>query len=87
MEEWHREIERFVSTLQTDPELVGKKSYRSMKVAHAPDYYHLASFTDERVVKTLGERDFFTTYTERCELVSDGTVEVLPLEMVARTSQ
>jgi len=60
--EWHQEIANFISALESDPDLNGKISYRSMKVKESDDYYHLASAEDERAVKTLGERDFFSSY-------------------------
>ena len=83
--EWHAEIARFISALESDPALNGKISYRSMKVKESDDYYHLASAEDESAVKTLGERDFFSSYTQRTEDVSGGEVEVLPLEIIAET--
>ncbi len=30
-EDWHREIDRFIAALDSDPELKGKISYRCMK--------------------------------------------------------
>ena len=56
-----------------------------MKVKEGDEYYHLASAEDERAVKTLGDRDFFSAYTKRTEDVSGGEVEVLPLEIIAET--
>jgi hypothetical protein len=83
--EWHQDIARFISALETDPDLTGKISYRSMKIKDSDDYYHLASAEDEHAVKALGERDFFSNYTKRTEAVADGEVEVLPLEIIAET--
>jgi len=50
--EWHQDIARFISALESDPDLNGKISYRSMKVKGGDDYYHLASAEDERATKT-----------------------------------
>ena len=41
-EEWHREIGRFISALNNDPELKGKIIYRCMKNRDDSSYYHLA---------------------------------------------
>ncbi|GEM_PF-4504120 len=49
-------------------------------------YYHFVSAEDERAIKTLGERNFFSSYTKRTEAVAGGEVEVLPLELIAETS-
>lgn len=84
-DEWHQEIARFIAALDNDPVLSGKISYRCMKVKESADYYHVAAAVDEQAVKALGRQDFFSHYTERCESVSGGTVEVLPLEIVAET--
>jgi|HubBroStandDraft_1064217.scaffolds.fasta_scaffold07451_5 hypothetical protein len=85
-EEWHREIARFIAALDGDPALSGKISYRCLKHKQGSDYYHLAAAADEQTVATLGQRDFFTHYTERSDFVSGGTVEVLPLELIAETA-
>jgi len=84
-DEWHQEIERFIAALETDPALSGKISYRSLKSKDGPTYYHLAAAEDEQASKALGERDFFKHYTDRSDVVSGGTVEVLPLELIAET--
>lgn len=57
-----------------------------MKTTEGSDYYHLAAAVDDEAAKALGERDFFSRYTEMAERVSGGTVEVLPLEIVAETT-
>ena len=82
--EWHQEIARFIEALEADPVLSGKVSYRSMK-GKGSDYYHLASAVDDHAIKALGERDFFDRYTDRTDFVSGGTVEVVPLEIIAET--
>ncbi|HXP92248.1 MAG TPA: hypothetical protein VN905_02140 [Candidatus Binatia bacterium] len=83
-EEWHQEIARFIEALESDPVVGGRITYRAMK-AKDPDYYHLASTADDEATKVLSDRDFFKRYTEITERVSGGTVEVLPLEIVAET--
>jgi hypothetical protein len=85
-EDWHAEIERFISALDADPALSGKISYRCLKSKEGSDCYHLATAADDQAAKTLGERDFFTRYTEKCEAVSGGTVEVVPLELIGETA-
>jgi hypothetical protein len=85
-EEWHREIDRFIAALDNDPALSGKVAYRSLKHKGGPDYYHLAAAVDEDAARVLGERDFFSRYTERSDAVSGGTVTVLPLELIAETT-
>lgn len=85
-DEWHGEIARFIAALERDPELSGKISYRCMRAKEGADYYHLAAAVDDAAAKALGERDFFRHYTERSDSVSGGTVEVVPLEIVAETA-
>jgi hypothetical protein len=85
-EEWRREIARFIAALEADPALSGKIAYRCMKSREGPDYYHVAAAVDEQAVKALGEREFFTRYSEQSDFVSGGTVEVVPLEIVAETA-
>ncbi len=41
-EAWHREIQKFISALDNDPELKGKISYRCMKNRDDSGYMHLA---------------------------------------------
>jgi hypothetical protein len=84
-DEWHREIEQFIAALETDPVLGGKISYRSLKSKEGSAYYHLAAAEDDAAAKALGETAFFARYTERSDAVSGGTVEVVPLELVAQT--
>jgi hypothetical protein len=85
-DEWHAEIGRFIAALENDPALAGKISYRSLKAKAGSDYYHLAAAVDDATAKALGERDFFSHYTEQSDRVSGGTVEVVPLEMIAETT-
>jgi hypothetical protein len=85
MEEWHREIARFISALDNDPELRGKISYRVMKNRDDASYFHLAAPADEAAVKTLQSRDFFKHYTEKTRQVAGGEV-VTPMELIAETA-
>lgn len=83
---WHLEIERFVAALDADPELHDRISYRCTKVKDGADYVHLATAADDEAVKLLGTRSYFIHYTRQCDLVSNDGVEVLPLELIARTA-
>ena len=85
-DEWHAEIRRFIAALENDPTLSGRISYRALKAKAGSDYYHLAAAVDDATAKALGERDFFSHYTEQSDIVSGGTVEVVPLEMIAETT-
>jgi hypothetical protein len=49
-------------------------------------YYHLATTADDTAAKELGQRDFFKHYTEATKRASGGTVEVVPLDMIAETA-
>jgi hypothetical protein len=84
-EEWHREIGRFISALDSDPELKGKIIYRCMKNRDDSSYYHLAAAADEQAIKTLQQRDFFKHYTEKTRQVAGGEVVVTPIELIAET--
>ena len=85
-EEWHREIERFIAALNSDPELKGKISYRCMKNRDDSSYYHLAAAADEQAIKTLQARDFFKHYTEKTRQVAGREVTVTPMELIAETA-
>jgi hypothetical protein len=85
-EEWHREIGRFISALNDDPELKGKIIYRCMKNRDDSSYYHLAAAADEQAIKTLQARDFFKHYTEKTRQVAGGDVVVTPIELIAETA-
>ncbi|HEX3464654.1 MAG TPA: hypothetical protein VHS78_11455 [Candidatus Elarobacter sp.] len=80
------EIEAFVAAIDADPELRGRMGYRCMKLAAAPDYYHIATAADDAAVKALQSRDFFARYTEQTEACADGEVDVSPLELIAETA-
>jgi quinol monooxygenase YgiN len=85
-EAWHQEIARFIAALEAEAGLKGRISYRCMKARNeSDDYYHLAAAADEGAVKALQANEFFKTYTEETRKVSGGTVEVLPLEIIAET--
>jgi hypothetical protein len=86
-EAWHREIEIFISALDTDPDLKGKITYRVMKNRDDSSYYHLAAAADEQAIKMLQSRDFFKHYTEKTRQVAGGEVVVTPIELIAETSR
>jgi hypothetical protein len=86
-EEWHREIDRFITALNDDPELKGKISYRCMKNRDDSSYYHLAAAADEGAIKTLQGRDFFKHYTEMTRQVAGREVTVTPIELIAETAR
>jgi hypothetical protein len=86
-EAWHRDIAEFIAALDGDPALQGKISYRCMKSRNGPEYFHLAAAADDQAVKMLQERAFFARYKEKTRLASGGSVEVLPLEIVAETKR
>ncbi|HEX9590818.1 MAG TPA: hypothetical protein VGA15_24140 [Bradyrhizobium sp.] len=85
-EAWHREIQKFISALDNDPELKGKISYRCMKNRDDSGYMHLAAAVDEQAIKTLQARDFFKHYTEKTRQVAGGEVVVTPIELIAETA-
>ena len=85
-EDWHREIDRFIAAIESDPELKGKISYRCMKTADDKSYMHLAAAVDEAAIKTLQSRDFFQRYREKTREVAGGNVTVTPIEMIAGTA-
>jgi len=84
-EDWHSDIARFIESLESDPELRGKITYRAMKTA-SDDYYHLATVTGQETTDLLGRREFFERYTKRLNEIAGGEVEVIPLEIVGETS-
>jgi hypothetical protein len=85
-EQWHREVEKFISALDGDPDLKGKIRYRVMKNRDDSSYTHLAAAADEQAVKTLQSRDFFKHYTEKTRQVAGGEVTVTPMELIAETA-
>src|ERR1700691_3135558 len=84
---WREQIGRFIAAVEADATLNGRISYRCMKADNGSgEYYHLAATADDEAGKALQSRDFFKAYTEETKRVSGGTVEVLPLAIVAETS-
>jgi hypothetical protein len=49
-------------------------------------YYHIAAAASKDAVKALQDREFFQRYTKESKRVSGGTLEVLPLAIIAETS-
>jgi quinol monooxygenase YgiN len=86
-ETWHQEIARFIGALEGDQALQGRISYRCMRAKNeSGDYYHLAAAADEEAIKALQGNDFFARYTEATKRAAGGSVEVLPLEIIADTA-
>ncbi len=86
-EAWRDEIERFIAALEADETLNGRIAYRCMKADNSSgEYYHLAATADDEAAKALQQRDFIKLYTAETKRVSGGTVEVLPLTIIAETS-
>jgi hypothetical protein len=85
-EDWRRNIERFIAAIEGDPVLKGRISYRCMKANNeAGDYYHLAATADDEAAKALQERDFFKVYSGEMRRISGGSLEVVPLGIIAET--
>jgi hypothetical protein len=84
-EAWHKDVADFIAAIDSDPALRGKITYRCMKNRDGSDYYHLATAADDTAVKALQQSGFFSRYTEKTKQAAGGTVEVLPLEIVAET--
>ena len=85
--DWHQDIANFIAALNSDPAVKGKISYRCLKRKDGTDYFHIAGAADDQAVKALQSRDFFKHYTEKTRAISGGTVEVVPLEMIAETAR
>jgi hypothetical protein len=82
---WHRQIASFIAAVESDPELKGKLSYRCMKQRGSANYFHIVA-ADDDANGILQKKGFFKPYTEETKRVSGGTVEVLPLDMIAGTT-
>jgi hypothetical protein len=83
---WRERIGQFIAAIEADATLNGRISYRCMKAgAGSGEYYHFAATSDDEAAKALQSREFFKTYTEEVKRVSDGTLEVLPLAIIAET--
>ncbi len=63
-----------------------KIGYRCLKARDGADYFHIATVHEEQGQKALQERDFFKYYTAEARRIPGGTVEVTPIETVARTA-
>ncbi len=86
-EAWREHVKRFIAAVEADGALNGRIAYRCMKADNGSgEYYHLAAAADDEASKALQSRDFFKAYTEETKRVSGGTVEVLPLAIIAETS-
>ena len=86
-EQWSDEIKRFIAAVESDPDLNGQISYRCMKATNASEsYFHLAATASDEAAKALQSRDFFQRYTQELRRVSGGSLEVLPLTIVAETA-
>jgi quinol monooxygenase YgiN len=86
-EAWRDEIERFIAAVEADEILNGRIAYRCMKADNGSgEYYHLAAAADDEAAKALQACDFFKRYSEKMRQASAGTLEVLPLTIVAETS-
>ena len=48
--------------------------------------FRSATTADDTAAKDLGQRDFFKHYTEATKRASGGTVEVVPLDVIAETA-
>jgi hypothetical protein len=84
--EWHQAIARFISTLDDDPDLKGRISYRCMKIHNDQAYYHLATAADDQAIKILQQREYFKRYAQATKHVAGGDVMVSPLEIIAETT-
>jgi len=85
-EDWHKEIAKFIAGIDGDPALAGKVGYRCMKARDGQDYFHIATVHDNAGQAALQERPWFRLYQGKTREISGGTVEVVPLELVAATA-
>jgi quinol monooxygenase YgiN len=86
-EQWHQEVTRFITALDSDPAIGGKISYRCMSSGEGPNYVHLVEVRDDAAQKTLQERDYFKHYTAETRRISGGSVQVTPMHIVAETKR
>jgi hypothetical protein len=84
-EEWHKDVAAFIAGLDSDPALKGKIAYRCMRVRDSADYLHLATAADDEAIKALQQSRFFSGYQEKTKKVAGGSVDVLPLDVIAET--
>ncbi len=85
-EDWHREIGKFIANIDGDPAIKGKIGYRCLKARDGSDYFHIATVYDDSGQAALQTKDWFRAYQGTTKQVSGGTVEVVPLEVVAETA-
>jgi hypothetical protein len=86
-EAWHAEIKRFIAAVEGDPVLNGRIAYRCMQASDGSGHcYHLAAAADDEAAKTLQERVFFRRYSDESKRVSGGSLEVVPLTIIAETT-
>ena len=86
-EDWRRDIAKFIAAIEDDPVLKGRISYRCMEANNeSGDYYHLAATADDEAAKALQMRDFFKDYSGAMRRVSAGSLEVVPLAIIAETA-
>lgn len=85
-EAWRQRIAKLIAAIEADPVLKDRISYRCTKANNASgDYYHLAATADDEAAKALQERDFFKDYSAEMRRLSGGSLEVMPLEILAET--
>ncbi len=84
-EAWRQRIAKFIAAIEADPVLKDRISYRCTKANASADYYHLAATADDEAAKALQERDFFRDYSAEMRRLSGGSLEVMPLEILAET--
>ena len=84
-EAWHRSVAAFIANIESSPDLKGKLSYRCMRQKGTANYFHVVA-ADDDANGVLQKQGFFKPYTEETKRVSGGTVEVLPLDLIAGTA-
>lgn len=75
----------FIAAMEKDPAIKGKISYRCMKVPGKADYMHIVAAQDE-AVQALQSQPYFKNYTDQTKTAAGGSVEVIPLEVIAETN-
>lgn len=85
-DDWHRSIAAFVANIDGHPALKGKIRYRVMNIRGSDEYCHVAAAADDGAIQTLQSQDFFKGYNAETRRVAGGTVEVVPLDIVAETA-
>ena len=83
-EQRRQEMVAFIAAMDGDPAVKGKISYRCMKVPGRADYLHIVAAQDE-AVKALQTQDYFKRYTDQTKTAAGGSVEVIPLDVLAET--